>query len=89
MDEAFKVGKTVAFIGKTSGQQVGTYSHIQACVNLLDSPCPTKEHVIRSLKIPALSWHGDSGSWICNLNGDVLGMLIGGSAAGETYFTPT
>jgi hypothetical protein len=87
---ALKKSDIVAMVSKNSGTRVGRYSRIKAVVMLDDSPEPTSEHVIMSLDGRSMfSVKGDSGSWIINCSGKVIGMLIGGNEkTGCTYFTP-
>jgi hypothetical protein len=86
---AFPDSDIVAMISKNSGRRFGRYSHISHHVIFDRSEQETEEHVIMSpMKSDVFSVKGDSGSCIMNSRGNVIGMLIGGSDSGGTYFTP-
>jgi hypothetical protein len=88
LDTAFENSDIVAMISKNSGQRFGKYSLIKHLVKFEGSTVVTTEHAIMNLPTGPFSRGGDSGSWILNCRGNVIGMRIGGSHHGGTYFTP-
>jgi hypothetical protein len=68
-----------------SGKCFRKYNQIKHLVKLEDPPEVTSEHMIMGPRErPAFSVKGDSGSWIINSSGNVIGMLLGGIPGSKT-----
>jgi hypothetical protein len=73
----FKIGRST---GITTGEYNGIKSHLRTEMpsnHLQEKPPPriTNEHVIISDKDEPFSENGDSGAWVLNRDGDLVGMI--------------
>ncbi len=87
-------------IGRSTGITTGEYHGIKSLLrtempsnHLEEKPPPriTNEHVIISNKDEPFSEDGDSGAWVLNRHGDLVGMIWGAANDREQkycYFTP-
>ncbi|KAL2852085.1 hypothetical protein BJY01DRAFT_244698 [Aspergillus pseudoustus] len=87
-DDLFKVGRATGFTkGKYHGLRSCTVA--KRFVNGLEQEFKTWEHVV-SAPGDIFLFPGDSGSLVFNMDGEVVGMLFGGTwCGGVAYFTST
>ncbi|KAI5778729.1 hypothetical protein EDC01DRAFT_673191 [Geopyxis carbonaria] len=76
-------------IGAMTGSQDGYLSPVPACVKLEKYGSPSMEWSFAPRYANGLGKYGDSGAWIFNDFGSVVGMILGvNPATQQTYFTP-
>ncbi|CAG8168173.1 unnamed protein product [Penicillium salamii] len=90
-------GEGVCKSGRTSQHTEGYINHVKQVdiTHVYDPQCPglgrpvpTWEHAATSHNKVHFADEGDSGSFIYDWVGDVLGLVIGGSPYGSVTFTP-
>ncbi|KAI9705544.1 MAG: hypothetical protein M1836_006299 [Candelina mexicana] len=82
---------SVVQLGKRTTATFGTVNEIRTDVKMVELPGQTlREIVIVGDKGVEFSQHGDSGAWVFNEYGDVLGMMYGGQETGDcgAFVTP-
>lgn len=91
MDTTAKMsrGDTVILFGKASGMTVGTFSAIKSSVSWSEHKGPTTECVVAGVDGYTFAEFGDSGAFVVDKSGALVGLLIAGSRAiGTGYVTP-
>ena len=83
------LGDTVILFGKVSGMTLGTFSAIKSSVSWSEHKGLTTECVVAGVDGHAFADFGDSGGFVMNKSGALVGLLIAGSEGkGTGYVTP-
>lgn len=91
MDTTAKMspGDTVVLFGKVSGMTLGTFSAIKSSVSWSEHKGLTTECVVAGVEGYTFADFGDSGGFVVNKSGALVGLLIAGSKRlGTGYVTP-
>ncbi len=77
-------------IGKVTGATFGTVSHLKTDVRFADQPDVVNEEiVVVGDSNERFAEDGDSGGWVFDADGFLVGMMYaGGKYLNETYVTP-
>ena len=82
-------GDTVILFGKVSGMTLGTFSAIKSSVSWSEHKGLTTECVVAGVDGHAFADFGDSGGFVVDKSGALVGLLIAGSEGkGTGYVTP-
>jgi len=83
------VGDNVIKSGYSSGMTYGSVSHIKYDCNVPGNSSPTSEYVVVGNKGRPFAFRGDSGAFVLNGHGKLVGLLIAGQEElGTAYVTP-
>jgi hypothetical protein len=75
--------------GYSSGTTYGRVSHIKHDCNVPGNSLPTSEYVVVGNKGRPFAFRGDSGAFVLNGHGKLVGLLIAGQEElGTAYVTP-
>lgn len=86
-----RIGDQVAQFGKKSGPKLGVFSTIKSDCKLPGQPGTTTENVVCGKSGLSFAEPGDSGAFVVNMDGLLVGLLIGGPVGEHRqvgYVTP-
>jgi len=86
--QELELGQQVMKVGRTTNVTYGYVSHIESECKLPGNPTTSTEFAITGLKGTLFSDKGDSGAFVLNEFGQLVGMIVGGGILGETFVTP-
>lgn len=80
---------TVILHGAKTKRSRGIFSHIKSDCRLPGQPGYTREHVFVGLRGEPFAVRGDSGAFVLDRQGCLVGLLVGGPERGvHAYVTP-
>lgn len=83
------IGQTVVKFGKSTGITVGVVSGIKTDSRLPDSPAETCEYTVVGIGGRKFANRGDSGAFVVQADGALVGMILGGCPDSKvTFVTP-
>lgn len=80
-------GEAVLKVGRTTGCTYGRVNGIRNAAILDTAETPTSEYVVLGNDGVSFSEPGDSGAWVINTKGEVVGVVTGGNN-GVSYIKP-
>ena len=84
-----KPGDELMLFGRISGVKIGEVSAVISDIKWCEQPRLTKEYAICRNDGERFAEEGDSGAFVLNRGGQLVGILVGGNkAAGQAYVTP-
>lgn len=83
----FNTGDPLFHVGRSSGVKFGVCSGIKPDIDWPEHGCLTSEWMVSGKGKPFCDY-GDSGAWVMNEDGLLVGMVFGASLAGPAYVTP-
>lgn len=85
-----KVGDELLLFGHVSGVKTGTFSAILSNIKWPEQPTLTREYAICGDGGESFAKKGDSGAFVLNREGDLVGILVAATEAttGVAYVTP-
>lgn len=85
-----KLGDELLLFGRVSGVTTGTFSAILSSIAWPEQPTLTRESAICGNGGKSFAKKGDSGAFVLNREGKLVGILIAGNKAttGVVYVTP-
>ena len=86
--QELELGQQVMKVGRTTNVTYGYVSHIDSECKFPGNPTTSTEFAITGLKGTQFSDKGDSGAFVLNEFGQLVGMIIGGGVLGETFVMP-